>query len=80
MTENKKSIKILHSTLTSNMGGIEAFLCNLTKDIYELNKKTDVKIEFDFLMDGENPKIERNVCGNSYSTRWLKWIFCALIQ
>ncbi|KIY24041.1 hypothetical protein SB57_10555, partial [Lactobacillus delbrueckii subsp. bulgaricus] len=59
MTENKKSIKILHSTLTSNMGGIEAFLCNLTKDIYELNKKTDVKIEFDFLMDGENPKIEK---------------------
>ena len=54
-----KKIKILHSTLTNNMGGIEAFLSNLTKDIYALNNDSDTKVEFSFLMNGENIEIEK---------------------
>lgn len=59
MMSGTKKIKILHSTLTNNMGGIEAFLSNLTKDIYALNNDSDTKVEFSFLMNGENIEIEK---------------------
>lgn len=45
-------IRVLHSELQSNIGGIEAFLLNLTKTIDKTN------LQFDFLMRGDNPYLE----------------------
>lgn len=48
-------IKVLHSELQSNIGGIEAFLLNLTKSM----DMTD--IHFDMLMRGNNPYLENEL-------------------
>lgn len=45
-------IRVLHSELQSNIGGIEAFLLNLTKTIDRTN------LQFDFLMRGDNSYLE----------------------
>ena len=45
-------IRVLHSELQSNIGGIEAFLLNLTKTIDKTN------LQFDFLMRGDNTYLE----------------------
>lgn len=45
-------IRVLHSELQSNIGGIEAFLLNLTKTIDKTN------LQFDFLMRGNNSYLE----------------------
>ena len=45
-------IRVLHSELQSNIGGIEAFLLNLTKTIDKTN------LQFDFFMRGNNPYLE----------------------
>lgn len=46
-------IRVLHSELQSNIGGIESFLLNLTKVIDKTN------INFDILMKGNNPFLEK---------------------
>lgn len=48
-------IRVLHSELQSNIGGIEAFLLNLTKTIDKTN------LQFDFLMRGNNPYLENTL-------------------
>ena len=48
-------IRVLHSELQSNIGGIEAFLLNLTKTIDKTN------LQFDFLMRGDNPYLENTL-------------------
>lgn len=48
-------VRVLHSELQSNIGGIEAFLLNLTKTI----NKTD--LQFDFLMRGDNSYLENTL-------------------
>lgn len=45
-------VRVLHSELQSNIGGIEAFLLNLTKTIDKTN------LQFDFLMRGDNSYLE----------------------
>lgn len=45
-------VRVLHSELQSNIGGIEAFLLNLTKTIDKTN------LQFDFLMRGDNTYLE----------------------
>ena len=45
-------IRVLHSELESNIGGIEAFLLNLTKTIDRTG------LQFDFLMRGNNSYLE----------------------
>lgn len=56
-------IRVLHSELQSNVGGIEAFLLNLTKTIDRTN------LQFDFLMRGDNSYLEttlKNYGANIY--------------
>lgn len=56
-------VRVLHSELQSNIGGIEAFLLNLTKTIDKTN------LQFDFLMRGDNPYLEnmlKNYGANIY--------------
>lgn len=48
-------IRVLHSELQSNIGGIEAFLLNLTKTIDRTN------LQFDFLMRGNNSYLENTL-------------------
>ena len=48
-------IRVLHSELQSNIGGIEAFLLNLTKTINKTN------LQFDFLMRGDNSYLENTL-------------------
>lgn len=48
-------IRVLHSELQSNIGGIEAFLLNLTKTIDKTN------LQFDFFMRGNNPYLENTL-------------------
>ena len=48
-------IRVLHSELQSNIGGIESFLLNLTKTIDKTN------LQFDFLMRGDNPYLENTL-------------------
>lgn len=50
-------IKVLHSELQSNIGGIESFLLNLTKSMDMTN------IHFDMLMRGNNPYLENELKG-----------------
>ncbi|KAA8812056.1 glycosyltransferase [Lactobacillus crispatus] len=50
-------IKVLHSELQSNIGGIESFLLNLTKSMDMTN------IHFDMLMKGNNPYLENELKG-----------------
>lgn len=45
-------VRVLHSELQSNIGGIEAFLLNLTKTIDKTN------LQFDCLMRGDNTYLE----------------------
>lgn len=48
-------VRVLHSELQSNIGGIESFLLNLSKTIDRTN------LQFDFLMRGDNPYLETNL-------------------
>ena len=48
-------VRVLHSELQSNIGGIEAFLLNLTKTINKTN------LQFDFLMRGDNSYLENTL-------------------
>lgn len=55
-----KMIKVLHSELQQNQGGIESFIENVAT-------KMDVnQIECSFLMRGENKKLEENLKGTIY--------------
>ncbi|GAA3632612.1 glycosyltransferase family 1 protein [Lactobacillus hamsteri] len=75
-------IRVLHSELQSNIGGIESFLLNLTKTIDKTN------LQFDFLMRGNNSYLEtmlKNYGANIYKvpvnvTNYYKFLKDVLIR